>query len=145
MWIMNNEEDKWHFDCVRRRYKNYSEFMFWGSFTYGYKGPCYVYPIETKKDKELAQKKIDKLNKELYQKEKAEWEALQFVQDMFREGPRRGKKPSFEAYWKTIKLKRSKGGGINWWRYQTEVLKPLLIPFAKKMMEIRPNTVVMKV
>ena len=63
---------------------------------------------------------------------------------MFREESQRGKKPSFEAYQKTIELKRSKGGGIDWWRYQTEILKPLLIPFAKKMMEIRPNTIVME-
>jgi len=28
LWVCNSEEDKWNFDTVRRRYKNYSEFMF---------------------------------------------------------------------------------------------------------------------
>jgi DDE superfamily endonuclease len=38
---------------------------------------------------------------------------------------------------------RDKGkGGIDWWRYQTVILKPKLIPFALKCMKDRPNTVV---
>ncbi|KAF7565430.1 hypothetical protein PtrM4_002320 [Pyrenophora tritici-repentis] len=33
-------------------------------------------------------------------------------------------------------------GGIDWWRYQTEVLLPKLIPFAKECMRERPGTLV---
>ena len=33
-------------------------------------------------------------------------------------------------------------GGIDWYRYQTVILKPKLIPFALKCMKERPNTVV---
>ncbi|CAG5157183.1 uncharacterized protein ALTATR162_LOCUS4975 [Alternaria atra] len=29
--------------CIRERWKGYSEFMFWGCFSYDKKGPCYVY------------------------------------------------------------------------------------------------------
>ena len=32
-------------------------------------------------------------------------------------------------------------GGINWYRYQEKVLKPLLLPFARKCKEIRPGIV----
>jgi len=37
---------------------------------------------------------------------------------------------------------KSGKGGINWYRYQKLILKPLLIPFAKVCMEDRPETVV---
>jgi transposase len=38
---------------------------------------------------------------------------------------------------------RNKGkGGINWWRYQTVILKLKLIPFTLKYIKDRPNTVV---
>lgn len=33
-------------------------------------------------------------------------------------------------------------GGINWYRYQEKVVKPLLIPFAKECIVERPDTVV---
>ena len=33
--------------CIQPRWKGYSKFMFWGSFTYHEKGPCHVYPRET--------------------------------------------------------------------------------------------------
>ena len=38
-------------------------------------------------------------------------------------------------------LKEGKGG-INWYRYQEKILKPLLLHFAKKCLEKRPRTLV---
>jgi hypothetical protein len=38
-------------------------------------------------------------------------------------------------------LKEGKGG-INWYRYQEKILKPLLLPFAKKCLEKRLRTLV---
>jgi len=34
-------------DCIKVRYNNYLEAMFWGTFSYDTKGPCYVYLKET--------------------------------------------------------------------------------------------------
>jgi hypothetical protein len=95
-------------------------------------------------DRELAQKELDIINAQFEEEERIEFESLQYAQELFREGPRRGgKRASFEVYWKKIKLTRTAGrGGIDWYRYETRVLRPLLFPFAQRMKAIRLNTVV---
>jgi len=40
--------------CIRERWKGYSEFMFWGCFSYNKKGPCHVWRPETAKQKKDA-------------------------------------------------------------------------------------------
>lgn len=45
------EEERYHPDCIERRYNNYSEAMFWACFTCDYKGPCHIYYPETPKQK----------------------------------------------------------------------------------------------
>jgi len=65
------------------------------------------------------------------------------MQELFRETPqRKGKRASFKTYWNNTKLKRGQGKGIGWYRYQTYVLKPLLLPFAQEMKRIRTGTIV---
>jgi hypothetical protein len=46
--IMGDEE-RYHPDCIERRYNNYTEAMFWGSFTYDCKRPCHIYYKEIEK------------------------------------------------------------------------------------------------
>jgi hypothetical protein len=36
--------------------------MFWGSFTYDYKGPCYIYYLETEAEKEEYLRIIQQMN-----------------------------------------------------------------------------------
>ena len=62
------------FEAVRERQKEYSEFMFWGCFTYDKKGPCHIWTPETKQEKEEAQKAIESMNKDLEPILKEEWE-----------------------------------------------------------------------
>ena len=38
-------------NCRRSRWKGFSEFMFWGCFSYDYKGPCHVWTKETATEK----------------------------------------------------------------------------------------------
>jgi len=45
------------------------------------------------------------------------------------------------AKWGLIEVKKGRGG-INWYRYQEKILRPKLLPFAKKCLGIRPKTVV---
>ncbi|KAI1507950.1 Core histone H2A/H2B/H3/H4 [Pyrenophora tritici-repentis] len=117
--------------CIRERWKGYSEFMFWGCFSYDKKGPCHVYQPETKAEKEDAARRIEQLNAELEPLQREEWELLE---SMRRIGLRnkRGRKPQWRWTEKTGKLMRTSGGGIDWWRRQTCVLIPKLIPFAKE-------------
>lgn len=95
-------------------------------------------------NRETSQKTLNELNKILYKKVKIEWESLQFIQDMFCEASWWDKKSDFKVYWWSIQLKKSKKDEIDWWRYQTEIAKPLLIPFAQKMMKDQSKTVIVE-
>lgn len=129
--VWRTPEERFVRSCIRERWKGYSEFMFWGCFSYDQKGPCHIWKPETKKEKELATKDLERLNAELEPIMKEEWE---LTTGMRRLGLR--KKPGRTPQWKwtkeTGKLVRGSGSGIDWYRYQKEVLILKLLPFAKE-------------
>jgi len=45
--ISYTPQERYHKDVIEKRYNNYSEAMFWGCCSYNYKGPCYIYYLET--------------------------------------------------------------------------------------------------
>jgi hypothetical protein len=54
-----------------------------------------------------------------------------------------GKKPVWKRTAKNGAITRSgRKVGIDWWRYQKHILKAKLIPFAKRMKLLRPDTLV---
>jgi len=127
--------------CIRERWKGYSEFMFWGCFSYDKKGPCHCWTPETKKEKELAAKKIEELNQELESIYKTEWELTTGLRRLGLRN-KRGKQPQWKWDNKHGKLARGKGSGIDWWRYQSKILIPKLLPFAEECKKERPQTIV---
>lgn len=129
--------------CIRERWKGYSEFMFWGCFTYDRKGPCHIYRPETKLEREAAARTITQLNAELEPVMREEWE-LSTAMNRIGLSNKPGRKPAWRWTEKNGKLVRSSGSGIDWWRYQTCVLLPKLIPFAQECAQDRPRTVVME-
>jgi hypothetical protein len=96
-------------------WKGYSEFMFWGCFSWDRKGPCHIWKAETKKDRVKNNKILIELNKELEPIMRAEYE---LVTPMRRIGLRN--KPGVKPKWKWNKnhslLVRDLAGGINWFR-----------------------------
>jgi hypothetical protein len=128
--------------CIRERWKGYSEFMFWGCFSYDQKGPCHIWQKETAKEHKEAEERINELNKELEPICREAWELeTRFNRLGLRNRP--GPKPEWKWNAKHGKLTRDKSkGGIDWWRYYDKILKAKLIPFAKECMEKRPGTVV---
>jgi len=128
--------------CIRPRWKGASEFMFWGSFSYDQKGPCHCWKPETKKEKAEAEATLASLNETLEPIMKEQWELNNgFSRLGLRNKP--GRKPVWRWTEKNGKLVRNgKKGGIDWWRYQSKILIPLLIPFAQKCAEDRPDTIV---
>lgn len=127
--------------CIRERWKGYSEFMFWGAFSYDKKGPYYCWRKETAAEKKKALKEIEEMNKELEPELRAQWELLTSMNRLgLRSKP--GRKPQWQWDKAHGRLQRGRGSGIDWYRYQTKVLKPLLIPFAQECMKDRPGTVV---
>jgi transposase len=98
--------------CIRERWKGYSEFMFWGCFSYDKKGPCHCWTPETNKEKEAASAWIDELNEKLEPIKKAEWELENGIRRLnLRNKP--GRRPQWKWNTKTGKLSRRDGSGID--------------------------------
>jgi hypothetical protein len=90
--------------------------MFWGSFSYNKKGPCYVWKPETARERAESERAIEKLNEEIELLMKEMWEIENGVRRLgvcSRPGPR----PEWKWTRETGKLSRGKGSGIDWWRY----------------------------
>jgi hypothetical protein len=144
---MVGDEERYHPDCIERRFNNYSEAMFWACFTYDYKGPCHIYYPETEEQKKDNEDKIEKLNKDEIEEEaqaafdKQEREKERKWDDKGQKWPK--KRASWEAYWKNNQFKKGKlRGGVDNIRYTYEVIEPYLIPFFQEitLQEHDPDT-----
>ncbi len=136
--VWRKADEAYNKSVIRPRWKGYSEFMFWGCFSYDKKGPCHIYTPETKKEREAAQKQIDTLNEELEPIQRASWELNTGVARLgLRNKP--GKKPTWRWNKTNGKLVRDGKGGIDWWQYQSKVMIPKLIPFAKECAKARDD------
>jgi transposase len=116
--------------CIRERWKGYSEFMFWGCFTYDSKGPCHCWLPETKAEKEEVEKDLEEWNKELEPIMRDAWE-LESKMGRLSLSTKSGRKPQWRWNAKNGKLTRGGKGGVDWYRYQTKILIPKLLPFAQ--------------
>ena len=99
--------------AIRRRWAGYSEFMFWGCFTYDKKGPMHIWQPETAAEKKQAEMELRNLNEALEAEAKQEWE---INTAMRRTGLRRkpDKQPQWKFTEKTGKMVRKNKGGIDW-------------------------------
>jgi transposase len=131
--------ERFNRSCIRPRWKGYSDFMFWGCFSYDMKGPCHIWRAETKKDREAADKVLEKMNKALEPEAKAAWEMETGIRRLNITRNPGGRKPTWKWNARHGKLSRSKKGGIDWFRYQREILTPKLIPFAKQLQAAYPD------
>lgn len=103
---------------IRSRWKGFSEFMFWGSFTWYEKGPCHIWTRETKAQKDIASKVINEINVMLEASKKIEWELQTGLRRMKVTRTLGGTKPKWAWNKENGKLTRaSKTGGIDWYRY----------------------------
>jgi len=101
---------------IRNRWKGFSEFLFWGSFTYDSKGPCHIWTPETAAERTIANKEVEELNQELESEKKSEWELDLALSRQLR--PRMRKQPQWRFTEKTGKLiRRNKSSGVDWYRY----------------------------
>ena len=120
--------------CRRNRWKGFSEFMFWGCFSYNFKGPCHIWATETAAEKRAAEEELAKRNIALELDAKALWEITKDMRRHLRlRGAAKGKEPQWVFNKTNGKLVREgKAGGIDWYRYQEVILKQKLLPFAKE-------------
>jgi hypothetical protein len=144
---MKGQIERYHPDCIERRYNNYSEAMFWACFTYDHKGPCHIYYDETSEQKTHNEEKMARLNEEEIEAEaRAEFEAREREKERdWDEKEQRWptNRASWEVFWRDNQFKKGKSrGGVDNLRYTYEVIEPLLIPFYKEIMVQRhdPDT-----
>lgn len=110
--LWRRSDEAYEKSVIRQRWKGYSEFMFWGCFTYDKKGPCHIYKPETTKDRQMAQKEIDELNEKLEPVKREEWELRNGIKRLgLRQIP--GRRPQWNFNSQNGKLTRSKRGGID--------------------------------
>ena len=76
--IWRRAEERWNKSCIRPRWKGYTEFQFWGCFSYDKRGPCHIWKPETAAQQKAATKKIEELNMELEPVLRAERELKHF-------------------------------------------------------------------
>jgi hypothetical protein len=82
-------------------------------------------------------------NSARYKEDKVNWELESGIRRLQATSTMPGRKPVFKHDENTgaYILKEGKGG-INWYRYQEVILKPLLLPFGKECLKERPGTLV---
>jgi transposase len=115
---------------IRTRWKGRKEFMVWACFTFHHKGPMHFWKPETKQQEQEYKNIIDDWNTRNEARLKEEWELNTGLQRMTLGKKKRGRKPTWRFTKVNGKMVRdSKAGGIDWIRYQKEVLQPLYWPF----------------
>jgi transposase len=111
VWRLNSEAYNYH--CIKRRWKGFKEFMFWGCFSYDKKGPCHIWEEETTKEKKEADIWLKEQNKILEPICKAEWELNTQMRRLRITRKMPGVQPTWKWTKKTGKLVRDSKGGID--------------------------------
>ncbi|ERF72881.1 hypothetical protein EPUS_08494 [Endocarpon pusillum Z07020] len=99
--------------CIRRRWKGYSEFMFWGCFSWDKKGPCHIWTKETAQERKKADEELVELNQALEPMLKMEWELSTKMRRMNLRRRPAGKKPQWKFTKKNGKLVREGKAGCH--------------------------------
>ncbi|EEA19298.1 conserved hypothetical protein [Talaromyces marneffei ATCC 18224] len=102
-----------------------------------------AYEAENAAAKKKAEKELQIINRHREQAAREEWE-LNNTFSRLQLRPRGGRKPKFKFTTKNGKLVRKGTDGIDWYRYQKEILVPKLLPFAQECKRSRPGTIVME-
>jgi hypothetical protein len=119
---------------IRRRWKGFMSFMFWSCFCYDHKGPSYCWPKETVAIRKKYDKIMDDYNREHEAEDRDIWELETAMTKTHIDRNEPGRKPT----WKYTAVRgkmvsEGKSGGIDWLRYQREVLLLKYIPFMKRV------------
>jgi hypothetical protein len=132
-----------HPDVIHRRWKGFSEFMFWACFSYDKKGPCHIWKKEIEKEKKEIQKYINRWNRGNENRLKEEWEFANGLKRINLARQPAGKKPVWKFNEQNSKrVRKNKKERIDWYRYGKLILKEKLLPFARRLLKYRQNTIV---
>jgi transposase len=141
--LWRRPQEAYESTVIRHRWKGFSEFMFWGCFSWDKKGPCHIWEPELAQERKEAEKEVEQLNKEGEEQCRKEWKLATAMRRLnLRQRPG-GPTPRWKFTQTTGRLVRTnKSGGIDWYRYWKLILTPKLIPFALECSVERPDTLV---
>jgi hypothetical protein len=71
--VWRKPEEAFYKHVIRRRWKGFSEFIFWGVFSYDKKGPCYIWEAETTQEKRDRKDNLDRRNSLREKADKQKW------------------------------------------------------------------------
>ena len=133
IWVTRLADEVYHKDCVDVRYRGYTELMFWAAYTSELKGPSYIFSQETAAERAHAKEDLAQRNADLDAQQQVVREHFLAEQARKPKSRRLKRVPKVQG----IRYNRNKNskGGIDWYRYQTYVLLPRLIPFIKEVIE----------
>jgi hypothetical protein len=141
--VWRNQNEAYDRTVIRNRWKGFSEFMFWGCFTWDQKGPYHIWTKKTAEERTASEKELMKLNKTFEFHLRAEWEISTATRRINLRRRPGGRKPTWRFTEKNGKLVRdSKTGGIDWFRYWKIILLSKLIPITKECMKDRSDILV---
>ena len=116
--IWRNVGDAYENSCIRRRWKGFTEFMFWGCFCWDKKGPCHIWTKETPIERKETEKELEELNITLEPTLKRTWETENVVRRINLRQRFLERKLKWRLNKVNDKLVRDdKVRGIDWYRY----------------------------
>jgi hypothetical protein len=136
--VIRRKEEEYYTDYIDLERQGEVTIMFWAAICYGIapsECPFFVWEVETKEEKEKAQAEINSWNEEIDQHNAEIYQKLKEKNQSLPKGERhRGR---LSNQYRVQKKRRSdnRKGGIDWYRYKTKVLDPLLYPFYDKLTE----------
>jgi len=81
--VWRKKDETYYPHVVTRRWKGFSEFMWWSCFLYDEKGPFHIWDDETLAEKRQCKADLATRNANRYEKDKEEWEmaySIDFMQ-----------------------------------------------------------------
>lgn len=125
--VTRRKDEEWHPDCIKPKYRGYSEMMFWGCYTKEMLGPYYIFEKESEDEKKLAKEALADRNSAYLVQEQLMCEHF-FAEQQKKPPSRRLKRPP-KPIGRMVKRNKGLKGGIDWYRYETFAASPRLIPF----------------
>jgi len=128
--------------------------MFWGCMAYGYRGPCFLWEIETAEEKEYYNNMLEVENQgKRWRQEQRQARVLiegteeyQFLQELnanirrldetnpLRSGYPRQKRRTEWEFKENIQLRGDRRkGGIDWLLYREKIMRPRIYPFIQRI------------
>ncbi len=136
--VTRKQDEEWDPMCLEKAFKEYSTFMFWGSIALNWKGPCYIYRPEDKKERAAsitALAAADVLRRPLDQAAHAIQRA-----ELLRQQKNHERILTHAPTFFFASCERSARGGIDWYRDNRCILQPLLLPAYQKFKASHTNS-----